>query len=134
MLGEQIGDEQGQTTGMRVVSVDGGHPHVEASFQATGTLLGVAVTDMGTYDSVMQPDGTLFGDGQGCSMTQGGDIITWHATGAGRMTESGGISYRGAIFFESASADFSRLNGTAAVFEYEEDKDGKNTAKVWEWT
>ncbi|MFD5323364.1 hypothetical protein [Streptomyces sp. NPDC127092] len=133
MLGDLIGEEQGQTTGIRVVSVDGGHPHLEASFQSTGTLLGVAVTDMGTYDSVMQADGTLYGDGQGCSMTQDGDIVTWHGTGIGRMNESGGFSYRGAIFFESASAKFGRLNGTAGVFEYEEDKDGRNTAKVWEW-
>ncbi|MFD0372153.1 hypothetical protein [Streptomyces sp. NPDC059071] len=133
MLGDLIGEEQGQRTAFRVVSVDGGHPHVEVSFASTGTLLGVAVEDMGTYDAVMQADGTVFGDGQGCSMTQDGDIVTWHGTGIGRPNGSGGFSYRGSIFWESASAKFSQLNGTAGVFEYEEDKDGRNTAKVWEW-
>ncbi|MFF9843579.1 hypothetical protein [Streptomyces sp. NPDC013740] len=133
MLGDLIGEERGQRTGLRVVSVDGGHPHVEVSFQATGTLLGAAVEDLGTYDSVMQADGTLFGDGQGCTMTQDGDIITWQGTGVGRPDGSGGFSYRGSIFWETASGAFSRLNGTAGVFEYEEDTDGNATAKVWEW-
>ncbi|MFF5971275.1 hypothetical protein ACFY7C_07070 [Streptomyces sp. NPDC012769] len=133
MLGDLISEEQGQNTGIRVVSVEGGQPHLEASFQATGTLLGEAVTDLGTYDSVMQPDGTLYGDGQGCTMTQDGEFVTWHGSGVGRMTESGGVSYRGSIFWETASERFAQLNGTAGTFEYEEDKDGRNTAKVWAW-
>lgn len=133
MLGDLIGEERGQRTGIRVVSVDGGHPHVEVSFQMTGTLLGEAVEELGTYDSVMEADGGLFGDGQGCSMTQDGDIVTWRGTGVGRPDGSGGFSYRGALFWETASAKFSGLNGTVGVFEYEEDKDGNATAKVWEW-
>ena len=49
MLGEQIGEEMGQITGMRVLPDDGAGAKVEVSFQQSGTLLGAHVTDMGTY-------------------------------------------------------------------------------------
>ncbi|MFB7861803.1 MULTISPECIES: hypothetical protein [unclassified Streptomyces] len=133
MLGDLIGEEQGETTGMRVLSTDGGHPVLEASFQATGTLLGTGVRDMGTYESVMRPDGTLFGEGQGVVMTQGGDTITWHGSGVGRIDEAGTVHWRGALFWETAAAAFSRLNTIAGVFEFETDESGKATAKVYEW-
>ncbi|MFI8828642.1 hypothetical protein [Streptomyces sp. NPDC053431] len=133
MLGDLIGEEQGETTGIRVLSTDGGHPVLEASFQATGTLLGTGVKDMGTYESVMRADGTLFGEGQGVIMTQGGDTVTWHGSGVGRLDEAGTVHWRGAIFWETAAAAFSRLNATAGVFEFETDESGKATAKVYEW-
>ena len=57
MLGDQLGEEHGQITGMRVLASEGA-PKVEVSFQATGTLAGVEVSDMGTYVSVARPDGT----------------------------------------------------------------------------
>ena len=43
MLGEQIGQERGQITGMRVLPGDGSAVQVEFSFQASGTLLGIPV-------------------------------------------------------------------------------------------
>ena len=52
MLGEQIGEETGQITGMRVLPDQGHAAKVEVSFQQTGTLLGAHVNDMGTYISV----------------------------------------------------------------------------------
>ncbi|MEV4426681.1 hypothetical protein ACIGN6_35280 [Streptomyces sp. NPDC053792] len=133
MLGEQLGTIQGETTGMRVLSTDGGHAVVEASFQATGTLLGVTVKDMGTYESVSQADGTLFGEGQGISMTQDGQTITWHGTGVGRFNDSGGVSWRGALFYETAAADFARLNGICGLFEFDTEESGKVSGALYEW-
>ena len=49
MLGEQIGEETGQITGMRVLPDEGHGTKVEVSFQASGTMLGAHVNDMGTY-------------------------------------------------------------------------------------
>ena len=40
MLGEQIGEETGQITAMRVLPAEGAGPKVEVSFQSSGTLLG----------------------------------------------------------------------------------------------
>ncbi|MFI8519415.1 hypothetical protein ACIGEZ_16495 [Streptomyces sp. NPDC085481] len=133
MLGELIADLQGDTTGIRVLSTDGGHPVLEASFTATGTLLGADVKDMGTYESVLRADGTLFGEGQGVVMTKDGQTVTWHGSGVGRIDEAGTVHWRGAIFYETAAAELSRLNGIAGVFEFETEDSGKATAKIYEW-
>ena len=65
MLGDQIGELAGQITGMRVLPDEGTGPRFEVSYQASGTLLGAHVSDMGTSVTVARPDGTLFCDGQG---------------------------------------------------------------------
>ncbi|MFE7599941.1 hypothetical protein [Streptomyces sp. NPDC057494] len=133
MLGEQVGTLSGEMTGIRVLSTDGGHAVTEASFQGTGTLLGTPIKDMGTYESVLQPDGTLFGEGQGISMTGDGETVTWHGSGVGRFNESGGVNWRGAVFYETAAASFARLNGTAVVFEFDTEENGKVSASLFEW-
>jgi hypothetical protein len=48
MLGEQIGEETGQITTMRVLPAEGAGSTVEVSFQSSGTLLSAHVNDMGT--------------------------------------------------------------------------------------
>jgi len=132
MLGDQLGEEHGQITGMRVLASEGA-PKVEVSFQATGTLAGVEVSDMGTYVSVARPDGTLYGEGQGVTMTPDGGMASWRGQGRGRFTGPGAVSWRGAIYFDSASPQFARLTGCAVLYEYETDADGKADAKYWEW-
>jgi hypothetical protein len=134
MLGEQIGEVTGQITGMRVLPDEGHGAKVEVSFQQTGTLLGAHVNDMGTYISVTRPDGTLFGDGQGVTMTEDGEMATWRGQGVGWFTGRGGaVSYRGAVYFQTTSERLARLNSMAVVFEYESDESGKTTAKDYEW-
>jgi hypothetical protein len=134
MLGEQISEMTGQITGMRVLPDEGHGARVEASFQQSGTLLGVHVNDMGTYTSVTRPDGTLFGDGQGVTMTEDGEMATWRGQGVGRFTGRGGaVSYRGAVYFQTASERLARLNSMAVVFEYETDESSKTTVKDYEW-
>ncbi len=134
MLGEQLGQENGQVTATRVLPSDGGSPMVEVSFQARGRLLDVDVTDLGTYVSVVRPDGTLFGDGQGLLTTSDGDTVTWSGGGVGRFLGRGSaVSWRGAIYYQTTAAKLARLNGTAAVFEYEVDENGGTEAKLFEW-
>jgi hypothetical protein len=134
MLGEQIGEETGQITGMRVLPDEGHGAKVEVSHQQTGTLLGVHVNVMSTYISATRPDGTLFADGQGVAITEDGETATWRGQGVGRFTGRGGaVSYRGAIYYQTTSARLARLNGIAVVFKYESDESGKTTAKGYEW-
>jgi hypothetical protein len=106
---------------------------METSFQGKSTLLGVEATETGTYTSVLRPDGTLHGEGQGIVMSKAGDSATWAGQGVGTLRQDGGISYRGAIYYQSASANWSRLNGVAAVFEYEVDAEGNTRSQLWEW-
>jgi hypothetical protein len=134
MLGEQIGEETGQITGMRVLPDEGAGPKVEVSFQASGTLLGAPGNDIGTYVSVTRPDGTLFGDGQGVIMTDQGEAVAWRGQGVGRFTGHGtAVSWRGAIYFQTAAERLARLNGVAGVFEFESDESGKTASKTYEW-
>ncbi len=133
MLGDKLGELSGQVIGMRVLPSDGA-PKMEVSFQAKGRLLGVETAEHGTYVSVLRPDGTLYGEGQGVSMGVGGQGATWKGTGVGVMKEGGAISYRGSIYYSTASEEWARLNRVAAVYEYEVDAEGNASAVTWEWS
>ena len=134
MLGEMIGEESGTVTGTRMLPSDGQSPKMEVSFQASGKVLGVEGTDMGTYTAVLRPDGTLYGEGQGCVMFRDGSVATWTGQGIGRMTGRGtAVSWRGSIYFHTASSQLARLNGVPVVYEYEVDENGKTHTKSWEW-
>ena len=132
MLGEQIGEARGKRTGRRVLSVDGGFK-VEVAFETQGKLLGVDNMEIGTYWSESRPDGSLYGEGQGVVITQDGDVATWKGGGVGKFVGGGAVSYRGAIYYSTASQKLARLNGAAAVFEFDVDAEGNTHAKLWEW-
>jgi hypothetical protein len=133
MLGEKIGGEAGKVTSQRVLPNPGGGPKMETSFQATGTLLGVGETDTGTYWAVVRPDGTLYGEGQGVVMGKEGDMATWIGQGVGTLKQDGSVSYRGAVYYQTSSPRWSRLNSVAAIFEYEVDAQGNTRSEIWEW-
>jgi hypothetical protein len=131
MLGEQISETKGKRLVRRVISVD--PPTAEVSFEDSGQLLGIATTGLGTYTSVVSPDGTIHGDGQGLIMTTDGESVTWTGSGSGRFGAAGAVSYRGMLFFRTASQKLARLNGACGAFEYDADAAGNTSSKVWEW-
>ncbi len=133
MLGEKLGGEAGKVTSQRVLPNPGGGPKMETSFQAHGTLLGVNTTSTGTYWSVVRPDGTLFGEGQGIVMGQDGEMATWIGQGVGTLKQGGSVSYRGAVYYQTSSPTWSRMNSVAAIFEYEVDAQGNSRSELWEW-
>jgi hypothetical protein len=133
MLGDKVYETSGNVTSRRVLPNPGGGPKMEVSIETSGKLLGVAVKETGTYWSAVRPDGTLYGEGQGIIMGQGGELATWVGQGMGTMKQNGSTSYRGGVYYYSSSRDWSRLNSVAAVFEYEVDPDGKTRAQAWEW-
>ena len=51
----------------------------------------------------------------------------------GKLLRGGAVSYRGAIYYSTASPKLARLNTVAAVFEYEVDANGNTHTKQWEW-
>lgn len=133
MQGDKIGDYSGKVTTQRVLPNPGGGPKMEISFQASGKLLGVDETETGTYSSVLRPDGTLYGEGQGVIMGAEGHLATWVGQGVGTIKKDGAVSYRGAVYYQSSSPKWSRLNSVAAIFEYEVDAQGNTRAQLWEW-
>ncbi len=132
MLGEKIGEETGRVTSQRVLPSDG-PPTIETSFQASGSLYGVAVTNMGTYVSAVRPDGNLYGEGQGVVMTADGGAATWKGQGVGKFGPGGSVSFRGSLYFQTAHEPLLRLNDVAAIFEYDIDAEGNTVDRTWEW-
>ena len=131
MLGEQIGETKGKRLVRRVLSTE--PPTAEVTFEDSGHMLGTATTGMGSYTSVIGADGVITGEGQGINMTQDGEAITWTGTGVGRFGAGGAISYRGMLFFKTASQKLARLNNACGAFEYEVDAKGDTVTKLWEW-
>ncbi len=131
MLGEQIGETKGKRIVRRVLSTD--PPTVEVTFEDSGHMCGVPTTGMGTYTSVIRPDGSIHGHGEGISMTQDGQAFTWTGTGVGKFGAGGAVSYRGMLFFRSASPQLAHLNNACGAFEYEVDASGDTVSKIWEW-
>jgi hypothetical protein len=131
MLGEQIGETKGKRLVRRVISVN--PTTAEVSFEDSGHMLGIPTTGMGTYTSVVQPDGSIFGHGQGLTMTQDGESVTWTGTGVGHFGPGGSVSYRGMLFLRTTSQKLARLNNACAPFEYEVDGNGATVSRMWEW-
>jgi hypothetical protein len=133
MLGDKIGEETGKITGRRVLPNPGGGPKTETSFEGTGKLLNVDSTEIGTYWSTVRPDGTLYGEGQGILMGKGGKTATWIGQGVGTLKQDGGVSYRGAVYYQTSDPTWARLNSVAALFEFEVDPQGNTRSQLWEW-
>jgi hypothetical protein len=133
MQGEKIGEQTGKVTSQRVLPNQGGPPKMETSFQADAVLLGVKAKERGTYCSVIRPDGSMYGEGQGIVMGEDGSVATWTGQGIGTSKKDGSVSYRGALYYQSPSPKWSRLNSVAVVFEYEVDAQGNARAQFWEW-
>ena len=131
MLGELIYQSSGKRIVRRVLATE--PVKVEVTFEGGGKILGVEAMEIGTYTSVIRSDGTIYGEGAGVLMTTAGDSITWKGAGVGTFKERGAVSYRGAVYYQTASPKLSRLNTVAGVFEFESDESGNTQSKVWEW-
>lgn len=134
MLGELITEDKGKITGIRILPSEGQNPQCEVSFQAQGRMFGIDYTDLGTYQSQLTEAGVLRGKGQGMLMTKEGEVITWTGEGVGKPTGKGlAASWRGSIYYQTASQRLANLNGLCAVFEHEVDEAGNLKSKIFEW-
>lgn len=131
MLGDLISETKGKRLVRRVVSIE--PPTAEVSFEDSGHVLGIPATGMGTYTAVVRENGSILGNGQGMTTTQDGDAVIWTGTGAGKFGAGGSVSYRGMLFYRTASKKLERLNNACGAFEFETDAAGNTSAKIWEW-
>lgn len=98
MLGEMVGEFWGKITSERVLPSDRHNPKIETSVQQHGKLLGVEMTDIVTYWSVMRPGGGLYGEANGVQMSEDGDALTYTAQGVGRFTGHGNCGQLSWVF------------------------------------
>ncbi|MCW5805163.1 MAG: hypothetical protein KIT31_22520 [Deltaproteobacteria bacterium] len=134
MLGEKVQELAAKVTGTRVIAGEGGKTNVEVSFQGTGKILGIDMTEMGTYVSSMRASGTLYGEGQGITISKEGDVARWRGRGVGKPTGKGlGAAYRYSVVYETDSPRLARLNQCVLVGEWEVDENGNGKGAAWEW-
>jgi hypothetical protein len=136
MLGEQFAELKGKITGQRILDTEG--PRIETSVSISGTMKGVQIQEMITFNGTPTIDkGVLHGVGKGVIMTVGStepEMIPYTGQGTGRVGSTGNVTWRGSVFFTKSSGDrLSFLNNMVGVFESEIDKDGNFYEKVWEW-
>ena len=132
MTGELVLDGSGKSTGLRVIPDRRQGLRVEVSFQGRGKIIGHDSSFIGTYLSSERPDGFIYGEGPGITTTDQGETATFLGNGIGKRHGSA-VSWRGILYYQTASKKLSRLNGMAIVFEYEVDAEGNFQIKGWEW-
>jgi hypothetical protein len=61
-------------------------------------------------------------------------VGTWTAAGVGTFTGQGAaVSFRGAIYFQTAPQPLARLTQVAVLYEWEIDAQGNARTPFWEW-
>ena len=133
MLGEHVGSMTGSAQ-MTALPAVNGMPAAETTANIAGTLAGVEVQGMATYQAMMRSDGSWQGEcpNSGIVMAAAG-VATFRATGVGSPTEDGGFVFKGAVYFETAAASLSSLNGVAIVYDWTVDAEGAATWELFEW-
>ena len=133
MLGEQIAELEGKSTGQRVLDSEG--PTMETSVSFTGSIKGTTVTVLVTF--VVRPTsvtGVLHGEGHGVIMDGESEMATFKGEAFGRISSSGNARWRGADFYMTkSSGKLAFLNNVVGAFEAEIDAEGNVTERVWEW-
>ena len=133
MLGEHVGSMTGSAQ-MTALPAVNGMPAAETTANIAGTLAGVEVQGMATYQAMMRSDGSWQGECPNSGIVMAADGVgTFRATGVGSPTEDGGFVFKGAVYFETAAASLSSLNGVAIVYDWTVDAEGAATWELFEW-
>ena len=115
MLGDKIGEETGHVKVQRVLP-NPGIPKMEQRSRPPARF-SARRTRRPARTSMLRPDGTVYGEGAGLVMGKEGEMASWVGQGVGTFKKDGGISYRGSIYYQSASPKWARLGTVASVFD-----------------
>src|SRR5947209_5607529 len=90
MLSEQIGEASGTLMSVRVLSAEGDASKMEVTFRGRGELLGVGITDIGTFVRTTKPGGVLATESSNVLfLTDDGEVASWTGFGVGKPTGAG---------------------------------------------
>ena len=132
-LGELVLEDNGQITGIRVLSTDASGTTVELCVTLTGTIRGVAQTTMWTYNATTRADGSMYGQGNGVLTTVNGDVIHLIGSGSAQANPGGTVRCCTMLHPHGATGENADLNSIGLVGEYVAAADGTVTNKCWEW-
>ncbi|HUK39082.1 MAG TPA: hypothetical protein VLV30_08220 [Methanomicrobiales archaeon] len=135
MLGEMLGELNGNIIGKRVVSGYhmGGPLKIESTMESKGKILGQEVTFIATFWRMDRPQGGMFSMGQGVLMTRDGGKAILRGAGVSVPPKGPGWSMRGSRYAQTAVPGLKRLNEVAIVFEIEIAPDMTVKDRWWEW-
>lgn len=129
MLGDMIGEFNGQVTGVRILP----EGKVETSERASGTILGRDATWLATSISTPMPNGGVMAEGDAVVTTKEGDVVMIKKSGIGWSDGNGRKTRRGVFFHMTQSQKLARLNKVVGIWEFESEKNGNWHVKIWEW-
>ena len=133
MLGEKLGSMTA-TSVTKVLPSEGTLPKFEVTAQGSGTIAGVQVQFMGTYQTEMRADGSMYGECPNSALLMAADgVATLKASGVGRTEPDGSTKFRGIFYIETTAPSLMSLNGKAIVQEYDVDAEGNATSEMWHW-
>ena len=136
MLGEEIWNGSGQTTGTRILPGDDfRYIKMEVSIDGTGKALGADARNVGTFTAFERVPGQMYAEGQGIIMTADGESAIWNGHGVGRPTGDGmGMAIRYSVAYQaSPTGKLAALNGVLGVGEFDSRADGSWSDKTCEW-
>jgi hypothetical protein len=135
MLGDLLGESSGTITGARVLKENTGYagPKIEVSIRGRGRILGVDITDVGTYVQEVRPGGFGYGEGHLVLLADDGESALW--TGAGTGPASGMVvnaAVSGTIQTTS-QGPLGGLNNICTAIEFQSDAEGRYRWRLWHW-
>lgn len=136
MLGELIAQSHGQITSTRILPLSPvGEVRMESTFIGTGRLLGVEITDVGTFVQTLRIDGVLYVD-EGYVLMTGpqGEVAHLSGFALGKPVGSQPCAHFASCgVMRTTAPAWKRLNEVAIVSEYDVDSQGHFSVKCWEW-
>ena len=103
---------------------------METSFSGSAKYRGTDGTEIGTFSSILRPEGVLYGEGQGVITSKDGEVATWTGSGIGRFTGQGKIRFHGPLFYRTLSTGkLAFLNNLVGVCETQIDENQNSHTK-----
>jgi hypothetical protein len=136
-LGELLYEERGKQTSTRTV-MEAEEPSTEVTGMGSMKLKDMDVTTNWTFQVAFGNNGIGYSQGKGSMYLDNKEVASYTMSSITKPNSPDIASSRGISRIRcSSSYDnpeiSSLLDGTAAVYELEQDNDGNYTAKFWEW-
>jgi hypothetical protein len=129
LLGDIIVEGQGKTVGMRVLP----NGKIEHTWIMEGLFLEEEFQGTWTSETEIRPDRTAYHVLHGFFTTKSGEMGRYTGMGNGTLGPDGTSVWRGFMCFTNPPGKYAKLNGIAAIWEVEADKEGILHNKGWEW-
>jgi hypothetical protein len=136
-LGELLYEEKGKQTSVRAI-LEGEEPLTEVTGTGNMKLKNIDIATHWTLQITFRNNGIGYSQGNGSMYLDNKEVASYTMSSITKPNSPDIASSRGISRIRcSSSYDnpkiSSLLDGTAVVYELEQDNDGKYAAKFWEW-